>query len=166
MAAHNLVFVLPNGVKQTFELETAFHPQNNHIHKHLEQISCNGEHYNVFIWGENVYSIGVINKPIKIFGKFYQIVELIKFGHVYIVETSDDNGKTFESIFESKSFLSYENCYDDMKQLAMNDLGADIDIKQDFDFGEGDKYKREVQFTENQIEWKGGGKIMRYRIIQ
>lgn len=165
MAMHNLVFVNPNGVKQTFELETAFHPQNNHIKKHLEHLIFNGISQEVFKWGENVYTIGTINKPIKMFGKLYQIVELVKFGHIYIVETSDDGGKTFESILESKSFLSYESCYDDMKQLAMTDLGANIDIEQDFT-EDTESYKRSVEFYQNQIEWEGGGMIMRYRIIR
>lgn len=167
MAVYNLVFVNPNGVVKNFELKTAFHQQNAHIKPYLDKVTFNDTETEVFIWGENVYTIGTINNPIKMFGKLYQIVELVKFGHIFIVETSDDKGKTWDSIFESRTYLSYNECYDDMKNLAMCDLAADIDIEQDFEeFGSNITYKRNVEFMENQVEWVGGGKIMRYRIIQ
>ena len=114
----------------------------SHIKRMATRVVINGkEWHNVFEWGVCLWSIRKINNPIDIQGKLYQIVDLNQFGYFFDQETSDDNGKTFESLGLSPSFKSYEECYNAMKR-SNGPLAADIDIEQDFELGQGTIHKQ------------------------
>ena len=64
----------------------------------------------------------------------------------------------------SPSFKSYKECYNAMKDEAMDTLAADIDIEQDFEFGQGTIHQANVKFKESEISYSMNDKIMRFRM--
>ena len=141
-------------VEQYFDTHT-------HIHAMLKDIS----HFkNCIVFGDFIYRVRYINQPIKLFGDFYQIVECVQSGHYYTWESSDDNGKTWECISGSKSFVEYNECYNEMKKEAMETLGAYIDIEQDFDFAEDNCHKYDVKFFHDCVIISNGSKVTRFKM--
>lgn len=163
MATHNLVFISPDSkTTKIIELKSAFHPQRVHIQELLTSVRFNGVERFVYVWGDYMYTIGTINEPIKLYGKYYQVVELVKFGHYYVVETSDDNGETWDFLEESKSFVDYDECYNEMKKEATNYLANEIDITQDFDFQEENTHSMLITFGHDYIIYQYSRKLMRF----
>ena len=159
-----VVFVFPNQCTNKVIEVDDYASDYSHIMRMTERVCINGEWHNVFEWGVYLWSIRKINNPIDIQGKLYQIVDLNQFGYFFSQETSDDNGKTFESLDLSHSFKSYEECYNAMKHEAMDTLAADIDIEQDFEFGHGTIHQANVKFKESEISYSMNDKIMRFRM--
>ena len=159
-----VVFVYPNQCTNKVIEVDDYASDYSHIKRMTERVLINGMWYNVFEWGVYLWSIRKINNPIEIQGKLYQIVDLNQFGYFFSQETSDDNGKTFDSLSLSQSFTSYEECYNAMKIEAMSALAADIDIEQDFEFGQGTIHQANVKFKENEISYSMNDKIMRFRM--
>ena len=159
-----VVFVFPNQCTNKVIEVNEYASDYSHIKRMAERVLINGMWYNVFAWGDYLWSIRKINNPIDIQGKLYQIVDLNQFGYFFSQETSDDNGKTFESLDLSKSFTSYEECYNAMKLEAMSTLAADIDINQDFEVGQGTIHQANVKFKETEISYSMNNKIMRFKM--
>lgn len=142
-------------VEQYFDTHT-------HIHAMLKTIP----HFeNCIVFGDYIYRIKYINQPIKLFGNFYQMVECVQSGHYYTCETSDDNGKTWEFISGSISFINYNDCYNEMKKEAMDSVGADIDIEQDFDFAEENYHQMNIKFFHDMIEIRFNSKTTRFKMV-
>ena len=159
-----VVFVFPNQCTNKVIEVDDYASDYSHITRMTERVLINGMWYNVFEWGVYLWSIRKINNPIDIQGKLYQIVDLNQFGYFFSQETSDDNGKTFESLNLSHSFKSYEECYNAMKHEAMDTLAADIDIEQDFEVGQGTIHQANVKFKENEVSYSMNNKTMRFRM--
>jgi hypothetical protein len=159
-----VVFVFPNQFTNKVIEVDEYASDYSHIKRMTTRVHINGEWHNVFEWGVYLWSIRKINNPIDIQGKLYQIVDLNQFGYFFSQETSDDNGKTFESLCLSHSFKSYEECYNAMKHEAMDTLAADIDIEQDFEVGQVTIHKANVQFKETEISYSMNNKTMRFKI--
>ena len=156
--ANKVVFV--NEYRHTKEVEVKTMYQGN---SHLDNIlksSPNGK--KVLEWGDFLYSIKRVNDPILLFNDLIQIIELKQDGHYFIVETSDDNGKTWELLDRSKSYTDYNDCYNSMKQEATSMLASEIDITQDFDFAEENTHSMQITFGHDYIVYHYSGKIMRF----
>ena len=156
--ANKVVFV--NEYRHTKEVEVKTMYQGN---SHLDNIlksSPNGK--KVLEWGDFLYSIKRVNDPILLFNDLIQIIELKQDGHYFIVETSDDNGKTWELLDRSKSYTDYNDCYNSMKQEATSMLASEIDIQQDFDFSEENTHSMQITFGHDFIVYHYSGKIMRF----
>lgn len=137
---------------------------DNAINNQLTKIFIDGESRNLYIWGDYLYDIKEINKPIYVFDNIYQIVTLEQVGYYYVEESNDEYTERFEELGKSKSFKSYTECYDAMKIAALNALASDFDIETNFDFNENEVFKTEVKFTKNMISVQIGGHINRYTI--
>ena len=159
-----VVFVFPNQFTNKVIEVDEYASDYSHIKRMTTRVHINGEWHNVFEWGVCLWSIRKINNPIDVQGKLYQIVDLNQFGYFFSQETSDDNGKTFDTLSLSKSFTSYEECYNAMKLEAMTTLAADIDIEQDFEVGQGTIHQANVIFKETEISYSMNDKIMRFRM--
>lgn len=135
---------------KTFEIQGAYHPQHKHLEQLMQDVMFEGKKEKVFVWGDYMYRPIYVNSPIKLRGDYYQIIELYPFGHYYTIEISDD-GKSFDEVHRSKSYLSYDECYNAMKLEAVQMIAADVDIQQDFEDGT-EYYKHLIEFRANQIE--------------
>ena len=51
-----------------------------------------------------------------------------------------------------------------MKLAAMSALASDIDIEQDFEFGQGTIHQANVKFKEAEISYSMNNKIMRFKM--
>lgn len=116
----------------------------------------------VFEWGDFLYAIKRVNPPIRLFDDLILIAELKQDGHYFIVETSDDNGKTWEFLEGSKSYTNYDECYNAMKIEATSSMADNIDITQDFDFAEENTHSMQITFGHDYIVYHYSGKLMRF----
>ena len=156
--ANKVVFVNEYRHTQEVEVKTMFQG-GSHIVDMLKSFP-NGKH--VLEWGDFLYSIKRVNDPIQLFNDFIQIVELKQDGNYFIVETSDDNGKTWELLDRSKSYTDYDECYNSMKQEATSMLASEVDITQDFDFEKENTCSMQITFGHDYIVYHYCGKIMRF----
>lgn len=164
MAKKYVVFVTNTTHYNTKVEVEEYYDSNTHIHAMLKTIS----HFeNCIVFGDYIFRVKYINQPIKLFGNFYQIVECVQSGHYYTCETSDDNGKTWECLSDSKSFTDYNECYNAMKNEAMVSLGSDVDIEQDFDFSEENTCDYSVVFHHDMIviKYLNGSKVTRFKMV-
>lgn len=159
--ANKVVFVNECRHTKEVEVKTMFQG-DSHIDNMLKSFP-NGK--KVLEWGDFLYSIKRVNDPIQLFRDFIQIVELKQDGHYFIVETSDDNGKTWDFLESSKSFTDYDECYNHMKQEATSMLASEIDITQDFDFEEENSHSMQITFGHDYIVYHYSRKIMRFLMI-
>ena len=114
-------------------------------------------------WGDFLYRFNNVSLPFNLFNDIYQIIELKQVGYFFITETSED-GKTWERLDVSKSYFTYDNCYNEMKREAMESLGNEINIEDDFDFSEENEYKSNVIFGHDFIQYSFGHNIRRFRL--
>lgn len=151
---------------------TNFFTNYTHISQFLTKVRFDGIEHQVLEWGNMMYIIEYINDPIKMYKRGeickIQYVLLKPFGFRYVIETSDDNGKTWDCISESCSFLDFEKCYNEMKKVAMSDLAEDIDVQQDFSDDANHVYNYDVKISLKEIVVKSTnfGKMMKYYIIK
>ena len=156
----NKVVVFVNESRATKEVKVDyFYEDLSHITPHLTNFS-NGK--SVLKWGDFLYSLNKVNEPIRLFKDLIQIIELKQVGHYYVVDTSDDDGKTWDFLESSKSFTDYDECYNSMKQEATSMLASEIDITQDFDFTEENTHSMQITFGHDYIVYHYSGKIMRF----
>ena len=156
--ANKIVFVNEYRHTKEVEVKTMFQG-GSHIVNLLKSFPNNKK---VLEWGDFLYSIRRVNDPIQLFDDFIQIVELKQDGHYFIVETSDDQGKSWELLDRSKSYICYNDCYNSMKQEATSMLASEIDIEQDFDFTEENTHSMQITFGHDYIVYHYSGKIMRF----
>ena len=162
-----VVFLSERNNTKVVDIDTAYHPQHQHLKQFMENVMFQDKEELVLKWGDYMYRPLYVNETIIVKNDYYQVVDLKLFGHYFIEETSEDSGKTFEEIDFSVTYLSYEECYNAMKLEAMQWLAANIDIEQDFEFGENNIHKFIVEFSENSvlIKWNENN-IKRFRISQ
>lgn len=139
----------------------------SHLDQFLTRVEFKGSYHDVFAWGNMYYTINYMNKPIRLFEKNIQYIELKPFGYRYIVEVYENDAKTIDSIYESNSSLNFNECYNNMKEVALNDLFGNVDIEQDFEEDEKHIYEFEVSFSKKEIQFKSNnyGKLVKYKII-
>lgn len=134
---------------------TNFYSNYEQISQFLTEVTFNGTKYKILEWGCMMYDIEYINEPIKMYrnGELCRIqyVILKPFGFRYVVESSDNYGETWDYISESHSFLNFEECYNEMKKVAMSDLAEDIEIQQDFSDDANHVYNYDVKFSLKEI---------------
>lgn len=151
---------------------TNFYSNYEHITQFLTKVMFNGIEYEVLEWGNMMYIIEYVNEPIKMYKRGeickIQYVLLKPFGLRYVIESSDNDGKTWDCISESCSFLDFEKCYNEMKKVAMSDLVEDIDIQQDFSEDVNHVYNYDVKFSLKEIIVKSTnfGGLKKYYIIK
>ena len=159
--ANKVVFV--NEYRHTKEVVVKTMFQNgSHITNMLKSFPNDKK---VLEWGDFLYSIKRVNDPIQLFSDFIQIVELEQDGHYFIVETSDDNGKTWDFLERSKSYTDYDECYNAMKIEATSSMASEIDINQDFDFAEENTHSMQITFGHDYIVYRYSGKLMRFTMV-
>lgn len=156
--ANKVVFVNEARHTKVVEVTTMFE-NGSHVVNLLKSFPNDKK---VLEWGDFLYLIKIVSDPIKLFDDFIQIVELKQTGHYYIIETSDNNGKNWEFLERSKSFICYDDCYNDMKKEASEYLTNEIDIKQDFDFSEENTHSMIITFGHDYIIYEYNGSLKRF----
>ena len=156
-----VVLVTPSKTTKEIEIKE-FEYGNKHLNSFYKEFGCGKATRLAFQWGDFLYRFKRINDPIRLFNDMYQIIELEQIGHYYIVETSDDDGNTWDFLERSKSYTDYDDCYNSMKQEATSMLASEIDITQDFDFAEENTHSMLITFGHDYIVYKYSGKLMRF----
>lgn len=141
---------------QDYELQVTENP-NFLYDTFCEEEELDGERKIVFNTEENIYIINKVNAPIYVNNVMYIIVDVRQCGYYYEVSNINHSTKYEDPYHTSRSFLSFEECYNTMKREAMSDIAEEIDITQDFEFGQNSIYEFNVTFKEDEITFRKDG---------
>lgn len=143
-----LVFVNERGTKRVEDVKDFIESELN---KFLTDVKVEKKNLKCFKWGDFLYKFDKINNIIEVNESLYCVITLKQVGYYYIIQTYNDGERCFETIDCSKSFTTYEECYDSMKLESMQHLASDIDVQQDFEDG-CECYHYNVSFKHNEIK--------------
>ena len=147
--ANKVVLINPNKVSKEIEVD-GFELNNSHLSPLYENYKVGNRIIRAYKWGDFLYRFNRVNAKIQLFNDTIQIVELKQVGYYFTEYRKSDGLTSFYG--DSKSYLSFGECYDAMKKRALSVMSNQIDIDEEFSFDDKISYNINVEFDENLIK--------------